>query len=429
MDVGASTMEGFFVKLTTLLGLTSCSVFLIVACSTSTLKYEKAEELKKIEEFESAVKIEAPAEAPGEEPKKVEPKAEQPQAAKEPFPAKQSKKSKKTRKTSALDKTETSQAVSDKKVAKMDGAEKSKKTSKTEKPSDKNGKVPGQIDKTPAVPSTTTEAAAPSGESTEGTAAQPITEAARRQPDIEDDAGFEGRRPTKDPFRVGEEVVHDVHYFKVSAGALRFKVEPFVMVNNRKSYAFAMEIKTSSLFSNFYSVDDRVEILVDYEDLVPRVFQLHVKESKQIREAKMLFDTEKNTATFWEKKVSQDHGEEEKKQNWEILPYTQNIYSAIFYMRNFKWETGKEYSFRVGNDNENLVFSGKAVRREVLDTKLGPMKAIVVQPNIVLKGKFKPIGDNFIWLSDDDRKYVLRIESKIKIGTLVSEVVSINPGK
>lgn len=252
-----------------------------------------------------------------------------------------------------------------------------------------------------------------------------------RQPEIEDRVGFEGdsRRPIVDPFRVGEEVVHDVHYFKVSAGELRFKVEPFAMVNSRKSYTFAMEIKTGALFSSFYSVDDRVETFVDYLDLVPRVFQLHVKESGQLREAKMLFNTETNLATFWEKKVTKDHGEEIKKQEWEILPYTQNVYSAIFYMRNFQWDIGKEYAFRVANDKENLVFSGKALRREVLDTKLGPMKAIVIQPNIVLKGKFTSIGDNFIWVSDDDRKYILRIESKIKIGTLISEVVSIKPGR
>lgn len=254
---------------------------------------------------------------------------------------------------------------------------------------------------------------------------------AGRQPDLEDRGGFldDSRRPVNDPFRVGEEVVHDVHYFKVSAGELRIKVEPFSMVNSRKSYTFAIEIKTSSLFSNFYSVDDRVETFVDYDDLVPRVFQLHVKETSQLREAKMLFNTDKNIATFWEKKVTKDQGEEEKKLQWELAPYSQNVYSALFYLRNFQWEIGKEYAFRVANDNENLVFSGKALRREVLDTKLGPMKAIVIQPNIVLKGKFKPIGDNFIWLSDDDRKYILRIESKIKIGTLISEVVSINPGK
>lgn len=342
---------------------------LLASCSTGLLKYEKAEQLKKNEEFEEAVKIVKPPEqAVGSE----------------------------------SDKQATIQAPPEKKQPLLPVKKKTPAKKKTSKESKETAKT---VIEEPKV--------------------------VVRQPDIEDTVGFEGssRRPIVDPFRVGEEVIHDVHYFKVSAGELRIKVEPFAMVNNRKSYTFAMEIKTSSLFSTFYSVDDRVEIFVDYEELVPRVFQLHVKESGQLREAKMLFDVENNTAKFWEKKVTKDHGEEEKKQEWEILPFSQNVYSSIYYMRNFQWEPGKEYAFRVANDKENLIFSGKALRREVLDTKLGPMKAIVIQPNIVLKGKFKPIGDNFIWLSDDDRKYVLRIESKIKIGTLISEVVAINPGK
>lgn len=354
--MGASEMEGFLVKIT---NLPRAFIFLLflASCSTSPMKYEKADDLKKNQEFAAAVQIVAtpevsPAPVPAANPPPLTPVA--------------------------VVKTKTKKVKVEKKSA-------------------------------------------------------PVKEVVTplRQPEIEDRAGFEGdsRRPMNDPFRVGEEVVHNVNYFKVSAGELRFKVEPFVMVNNRKSYTFAMEIRTSSLFSSFYSVDDRVETFVDYLDLVPRVFQLHVKESGQLREAKMLFNTEDNTATFWEKKVTKDNGEEEKKQHYEILPFTQNVYSAIFYMRNFQWDIGKEYAFRVANDKDNLVFSGKALRREVLDTKLGPMKAIVVQPNIVLKGKFTPIGDNFIWLSDDDRKYILRIESKIKIGTLVSEVISINPGK
>lgn len=351
------------------------SVIMLVSCSTSFLKYEKVDQLKKMEEFDQAVKIVKPSEPPPEADVKS-PEVKDGVTAPTPTEAK----------TTVAKKAEP------------------------------KAKAPPKKDPTKVIKKT-------------GKAAKAEPEVTRRQPDIEDDAGFEGRRPIKDPFRVGEEVVHDVHYFKVSAGELRLKVEPFSMVNNRKSYTFAIEIRTSSLFSTFYSVEDRVETFVDYEDLVPRVFQLHVKESKQLREAKMLFDTEKNVAKFWEKKVTTEDGEEEKKQEWEILPYTQNVYSAIYYMRNFQWEPGKEYSFRVANDNENLVFSGKAIRREILDTKLGPMKAIVVQPTFFLKGKFKPIGDNFIWLSDDDRRYILRIESKIKIGTLVSEVVSINPGK
>ncbi|MNT54965.1 hypothetical protein D3C72_1921650 [compost metagenome] len=139
----------------------------------------------------------------------------------------------------------------------------------------------------------------------------------------------------------------------------------------------------------------------------------------------MFFDNVKNIATFWEKKFTKKNGEEEKKLSWEILSYSQNVFSAVYYMRVFQWEIGKEYAFRVASDEENLVFTAKALRKEVLDTKIGPKNAIVIQPQVKLKGNFKPIGDIFIWLSDDEHKHILRIESKIKIGTLISEVISI----
>lgn len=252
---------------------------------------------------------------------------------------------------------------------------------------------------------------------------------AARQPDLEDSVGFNGRRPIVDPFRVGERVTHNVHYFKVSAGELALAVEPFVEVNGRKSYSFITEIKSSSMFSSFYSVDDRVVALVDFETLVPFAFTLSVKESGQLREGRSAFDFTKMQATYWEKKYTKKSGLEEKKQQWEILPFSQSVFTAIFYMRNFTWEVGKEYAFRVADDEENLVFKAKALRKEKLETEIGDFPTIVVKPEIMVKGAFKPVGDILIWLSDDDRKYVLRIESNIKIGTLISEVIKLEPGQ
>lgn len=247
-------------------------------------------------------------------------------------------------------------------------------------------------------------------------------------PEIENGVGFNGRRPINDPYRVGEVVTHSIRYFKVDAGEIKFKVEPFAQVNGVKAYTFALEIESAPLFSSFYSVKDRAETWVGYDDLVPRAYQLHVKESGQLREAKSAFNVEKNEATFWEKKVTKKSGEETKKQNWSILPYSQNVFSALFYLRAFNWEVGKEYAYRVAHDEENLVFTGKALRKETIDTPLGPKKAIVIQPSVTLKGAFKPLGNVFFWLSDDEHKYLLRMELEIKIGTLVSEVVSIEPG-
>lgn len=246
---------------------------------------------------------------------------------------------------------------------------------------------------------------------------------------IEDTVGFEGRRPIKDPYRIGEVVTHNVHYFKVSAGEIKFAVENFANVNGHKSYSFATELKTSSLFETFYAVDDRAVTQLGFDNLVPSSFQLHVKESGQLRESRAFFDWDKNRAFFWEKKVTTKNGEEIKKIDWELLPFSQNVFSAIFYMRVFQWENDKEYSFRVAHDNENLVFKAKVIRRETLNTDAGAFKAIVIKPEFTVRGLFKPVGDIYIWLSDDDRKYVLRIESKIKIGTIISEVTKIEPGR
>ncbi len=250
----------------------------------------------------------------------------------------------------------------------------------------------------------------------------------RREPDLEDDEGFEGRRPLKNPFQVGESVVHHVKYFKVHAGTITLKIDPFVEVNGRKSYSFVNEVRTASVFNSFYNVDDRILTLMDYDLLIPRVFTMHVKETGQLREARSHFDFDKLKATYWEKKVTEKNGAEEKKQQWDILPYSQNVFSALFYMRVFKWDLGKTYSFRVADDESNIVFKGTAVRKEVLNTSAGEFKSIVIKPEFTVKGVFKPVGDIFIWLSDDDRKLVLRIECKIKIGTLVSEIESYTPG-
>lgn len=379
MDVGASSLEGIRVKASQVkIVLSSSAVllpFLLASCA-STLKYEKTEALKTNNEFEQIVKIEKPPEGEA---------ATQLPVSAPPVPDPVKVKKETTKKI--VKKSTVKQSASAKNMSKQ-----------------------------------------PTKETVVAPAAAAVL---KREPELEDSEGFAAgsRRPLQDPFRVGEVITHNVSYFKVSAGELKLKVEPFSQVNGKKAYTFATEIKTVNPFSSFYSVDDRVETLVDFDQLIPRVFALHVKESGQLRESRSFFDFEKGKATFWEKKVTKKDGEEEKKQEWDLDPFSQNVFSAVFYMRIFKWEVGKEYAFRVSDDEQNMVFKGTAIRKERLSTDAGDFDAVVIKPEVMLKGKFKPVGDNYIWLSDDDRKYVLRIEAKIKIGTLVSEVVKIEPGR
>lgn len=251
-----------------------------------------------------------------------------------------------------------------------------------------------------------------------------------REPSIESSEGFDfgRRRPQVDPFVVGEKVVHSIGYIGMEGGRITFQVKPFVEVNNRKSYNFFMSLKSSSLFSKIYSMDDYVETFIDYEELVPHVFKLSLRESGKLLSASSFFDNKTLKATFWEKKYTEKHGEEEKKLAWDILPYSQNAFSGIFYMRIFKWDIGKEISFRVADDAKNIVFTAKAIEKVKLDTEAGEFNAIKIKANVVTRGALTQAGDFYLWISDDDRKIILRIEAEIKVGKIVSEIVEYKSG-
>lgn len=244
-------------------------------------------------------------------------------------------------------------------------------------------------------------------------------------PEIEDASGFNGRRPIEDPFVVGEEVTLAVKYFNMTAGDIQLSVLPYKIVNGKKSYHFKIQLKTNSSFSYFYTAENTAETFVDYEELVPHTLTIQNNESSRVVDSRSFFDHEKLLAKEWEKKVSKKHGEEKKEIEWEIKSYTQNIISALFYLRTFDYKVGKKYAFRVSDDGKNYVFSGEVLREETLDTVLGPMETIVIKPTFTLNNSFKPSGENYVWLTKDKYKRVVRVESKIKIGTLVAHLKSI----
>lgn len=252
----------------------------------------------------------------------------------------------------------------------------------------------------------------------------------KRQPEIEDSVGFNNlRRPVVDPFRVGETVIHDVSYLGATAGTIKFKINPYAVVNGRKSYNFNIYLKSNSFFSRVFAVDDHVQTFVDYEKLVPHVFKLDIRDSGQVKEAQSYFDNETLKADYWEHRYTEKNGHEEKKLSWSILPYSQNPFSAIFYMRIFNYVIGKDYVFRVADDEKNVTFKARVVEKLTLKTEAGEFKATKLKAEVHSRGNLAKASDFYIWVSDDDRKYILRIEVKLPFGSVVSEVTEIIEGK
>lgn len=246
-----------------------------------------------------------------------------------------------------------------------------------------------------------------------------------RQPEFEDPEGFVGRRPFVDPFNVGEEVVLDISYFGITAGELIMQVLPFVQVNGKKAYRFHGIARTVSLFEMVYKVDDYAETLVDFDTLLPYSYTQNVKESNLLRNAQAVHDWEKGRMFFWDKKITRDKKVEEKKQDWEMPAFSQNVFSSLWYLRAFQLKPGKKIQFRMTHENENLVITVDVLRREELSTKLGKIATVVIQPHAEKDGKPKDIGENLFWVTDDENKMMVRMENKIKLGTIVGSLKSL----
>lgn len=249
-----------------------------------------------------------------------------------------------------------------------------------------------------------------------------------RMPEIEDAEGFAGRRPIVDPYRVGEKVTLMLTYFGVSAGDATLEVKPFVEVNGRKAYHFYSLLQSSSVFSMFYKVDDYCESYLDYDELVPLTLTISAKETKQLREVRQFFDWKTKKANYWEQRVTSEDGVKEKKNSWDLVPFSQNIYTALYYIRTFALKDGKTYAYHVSDDNRNWDVRASVLRRELLKTDLGNFQTVVVKPEVATEGVLKPMGDVLFWYTDDDRKFPVKFESKIKIGKIVGYLKALERG-
>ena len=75
-------------------------------------------------------------------------------------------------------------------------------------------------------------------------------------------------------------------------------------------------------------------------------------------------------------------------------------------------------------DAENYQLRFKFVKRETIKTDAGTFKALVIKPQL-LKGRvFKDEEALTLWVSDDENKIPLMVESDIFVGSVKAELTS-----
>lgn len=90
----------------------------------------------------------------------------------------------------------------------------------------------------------------------------------------------------------------------------------------------------------------------------------------------------------------------------------------FFFIRTIPLEVGKSYDFNRYFDPKANPVTIRVLRRDTVEVPAGRFAAIVIQPMIKTGGIFSEGGHAELWLSDDERRMLLQMKSKLKFGSL-----------
>lgn len=228
-----------------------------------------------------------------------------------------------------------------------------------------------------------------------------------------------------DAFYYGERLVYKVYYHslltgKLKAGECTFEIqkEPRI-ISNRKTMHIVVVGVTKGAFNLFFKVHDRYETFLDEEAIAPWLFIRRVNEGGYIIKQDVHFNWYNNTMLFKNlKKNTQNKSS--------VPPYTQDILSAIYYMRTFDFTDAREGdAYNIVFTLDDTVYTSKVffMGRENTKIDIGTFKTFKLKPMLLTGNVFKDPFPMMVWVSDDKNKIPILAESEILVGSVKAELI------
>ena len=226
------------------------------------------------------------------------------------------------------------------------------------------------------------------------------------------------RRITPMPFEVGERLNYDLRFVGVTAATFNIEVRPVKFVDDHKVYEIGAHAKTVKLFELVYRVDDEIRSFWDFDGFYSHRFSMDLDETKQSRKLIELYDYTKNKSFFWNRIDHAEKGFREEKQYHEIEPWSQDPLSMLYYLRVVPLPSTSEGEFRspVILDGKPWTAVVRYLRTESIYAAGKTREARVYRLENYAGNELKN-KDNTLWISTDEHRYILRLETKLRVGS------------
>lgn len=221
---------------------------------------------------------------------------------------------------------------------------------------------------------------------------------------------------------VDDKVYLNIYYLGMTVGKIMFTNKGKQMMNDKEVWHFHARFKSAPFYSNIYELDDTVDTFVTTDKFLSQRYSLIQRESKQDIDDLQLHDREQ-LKTFWFYKRKTEDSEKNKNKETYIPYHSLDPFSVLFFYQGLPLKTGDVYEIPLINKDKILILKSVVEGRETIQTEVGKRKAVRIHATTKYTGEHLKSGDLYFWFSDDERRTLLKVRAKIKIGSVTAEIV------
>jgi hypothetical protein len=193
-------------------------------------------------------------------------------------------------------------------------------------------------------------------------------------------------------------------------------------VNEGGIIRITSQVHSAPVLSTIYKVEDYAESKV--KEGRPFNFRIRQHEGRYRSDKETIFDTDGKRITYYDylKGTKNEHAFAGG-MFWDVI-------SGFYYLRTKGLESEKTVFIDIFDSNKVLNAEVNVLGREsVKFAERGEIEAIVVKPVLKSEGLFQNKGDIRIWLSNDESRLPLRVETKVSIGKVTAELKRVETEK
>lgn len=236
--------------------------------------------------------------------------------------------------------------------------------------------------------------------------------------------------PSNIPFHDGESLTFTATWTGITVGDATMTVDTGGTFEGKPAIHLKATASSGRAFSLFFSIRDAGESWVDPEGLYSLGFVSDQKEGSIEDYQKWVMEYDQGVATRHRARRKDGGAVKNSTKDYKLTrTHVQDAFSMTYFFRAFPITVGSVLESDVFVSKKVWNLKVEVLSKEKVRVPAGTFECLKVKPEVSLNGKKQNKGQMTIWVTNDERKMPVKIQSDVPLGKVNAVLTKYKEGK